>query len=497
MKKYFALLGFLICLTACTQTEKSKNPNVIIIYADDLGYGDVSAYEHGTLQTPNIDRLAAGGLRFTQGYATSATCTPSRFSLLTGIYPWRNQRARVLPGDAPLLIHPDTTTIADIFKNAGYSTAVIGKWHLGLGNGSIDWNEEISPNPNDLGFDYSYIMAATNDRVPTVYVKNRRVENLSPDDPLYVNYQENFEGEPTAISNPELMTKLKWQHGHNMSVHNGVPRIGFMKGGKPALWTDETMYEVFLNQTFGFIDQNKEKPFFLYYALHEPHVPRVPNEKFVGKSGMGPRGDAILEADYCVGQLLDKLETDGLLENTLIVFASDNGPVLNDGYYDDAVEKLGDHTPAGPFRGGKYSLFEAGTRTPFITYWKGHITPGVSEAMVSQLDLPASMAALIDQKAPEYDGNNFLKTFLGKETSGRSELVQQAIGKLALRKDNWAYMPPQKGPAVIEHVNNETGISEEEQLYDLSKDLGEQHNVASEYPEILKMMKERFETLTK
>ncbi|KPM47969.1 sulfatase-like hydrolase/transferase [Jiulongibacter sediminis] len=477
MKKALGFLCLVSLFISCSKEEKTQTPNVIIIYADDLGYGDVSAYESGTLHTPNIDRLAAGGIKFTQAYATSATCTPSRFSLLTGIYPWRNERARVLAGDAPLLIHPDTTTIADIFSSAGYSTAVIGKWHL--------------------GFDYSYIMAATNDRVPTVYVKNKMVENLSPDDPLYVNYQENFEGEPTAISNPELMTKIKWQHGHNMSVHNGIPRIGFMKGGKSALWTDETMYEIFLNEVYSFIDANRQKPFFLYYGLHEPHVPRVPNEKFVGKSGMGPRGDAILEADYCVGQLLDKLGKDGLLENTLIIFSSDNGPVLNDGYYDDAVEKLGDHTPRGPLRGGKYSLFEAGTRVPFITYWKGKINPGTSDEMISQLDIAASMKSLISSGESHYDGQNFLNMLLGKEQKGREELVIQAMGRTALRWKNWAYLPANQGPAVVQHVNNETGFSMEEQLYDLSRDLGQNQNLAETESEMLEKLRNRYLELTK
>ncbi len=496
MLKSVALAGILLTLISFYEKRSHVKPNVIIIYADDLGYGDVSAYKSGSLQTPNMDRLALEGLRFTQAYATSATCTPSRFSLLTGIYPWRNQQARVLPGDAPLLIHPDTLTMADNFKSAGYATAVVGKWHLGLGNGFIDWNKEITPGPNELGFDYSYIMAATNDRVPTVYVKNKRVENLSVEDPLYVNYKENFEGEPTAITHPELMTKQKWQHGHNMSVHNGVPRIGFMKGGKSALWTDETMYEVFLNEAFGFIDQNKSKPFFLCYALHEPHVPRVPNERFTGKSGMGPRGDAILEADYCVGKLLDKLEKEGLLENTLIIFSSDNGPVLNDGYYDEAVEKLGSHTPAGPLRGGKYSLYEAGTRVPLLVYWKGKVKPGVSEAIFSQLDLAASLKSLTGQKGNQYDSRNYLEVLLGRKPEGRTELVQQGMGRLCLRKDNWVYIPAGGGPAVVEHVNNETGFSPEDQLFNLKEDPGQRQNLARNQPEVLDQMKNRFLELT-
>ncbi len=247
--------------------------------------------------------MAASGIRFTNGYATSATCTPSRFALLTGTYPWRNENAKILPGDAPLLIDTTATTVASMLKKQGYATGVVGKWHLGLGNGNVDWNKAIARTPNDLGFDESYIMAATGDRVPTVYVENRHVVGLQASDPLYVSYEKNFPGQPTALTNPELMTKMKWHHGHNQSVVNGVPRIGFMKGGKSAIWTDETMAEVFLSKAKAFIDRHQNKPFFLYYALHEPHVPRVPGEKFAGKSGLGPRGDAILEADWCVGEI--------------------------------------------------------------------------------------------------------------------------------------------------------------------------------------------------
>ena len=257
-------------------------------------------------------------------------------------------------------------------------------------------------------------------------------------DSLFVNYDKNFEGVPTAISNPELMTKLKWHHGHNNSVHNGVPRIGFMTGGKTALWTDEDMGDEFLNKTLGFIDNNlpkkTKKPFFLYYALHQPHVPRVPHPRFAGKSGLGVRGDVILEADWCVGELLKKLEKEGLLNNTIIVFSSDNGPVLNDGYYDEAVEKLGKHDPFDGLRGGKYSLFEAGTKVPFMVYWKGTVKPKVSDALVCQVDLMASFAQLLGAKPQSKDSQNLLDAFLGKSEQGRGDLVVEAMGRLAYRQ---------------------------------------------------------------
>ncbi|MDO9040012.1 MAG: sulfatase-like hydrolase/transferase, partial [Bacteroidota bacterium] len=364
------------------------------------------------------DMLANGGVRFTNGYATSATCTPSRYALLTGQYPWRNVDAKILPGSAPLIIDTAQMTIPKMLKEKGYYTGIVGKWHLGLGNGIVDWNQRVSPGPNEVGFDYAFIMAATQDRTPTVFIDNGFVSGLEKDDPLFVDYEKNFEGEPTGLNNPELCT-MKWHHGHNNSIHNGIPRIGFQKGGKSALWVDEDMTDDFLEKAQQYIQENKSMPFFLYYALQQPHVPRTPHQRFVGTSGMGPRGDAIVEADWCVGELIKTLETEGLLENTLIIFSSDNGPVVNDGYYDDAVEKLGDHKPSGSLRGGKYSLFEAGTRVPFMAYWKGKIEPTVSDAMVSHVDLLSSLAKLAGSETRVHDSQEFLEVLMGTSQQGR------------------------------------------------------------------------------
>lgn len=488
-------------LVSCTQkpTEEQqpeKKPNILFIYLDDLGYGDVSAYGVGTLQTPNMDRLANGGLRFTNGYASSATCTPSRYALLTGTYPWRNQDAKILPGTAPLIIDTAQMTIPKMLKAQGYETAVIGKWHLGLGNGFVDWNQEIAPNPNHVGFDHSHILAATQDRVPTVYIENGRVVNLDPNDPIQVDYDKNFEGEPTAISNPELLT-MKWHHGHNNSIVNGIPRIGYMKGGESAKWSDVDMADHFLEKGKAYIHEKakSDKPFFLFFPMQQPHVPRTPHPRFEGKSGMGPRGDVILEADWVIGEMLKTLEEEGVLENTLIIFSSDNGPVLNDGYYDDAVEKLGDHTPAGPFRGGKYSLYEAGTRVPFVTYWKGIIHPGISDALVTQIDLLASLAALVGSEEIGPDSQNLLEVFMGKSQKGRDSFVLEAYTKTALRAGDWVMIPPYPGPAVEKNVNIEMGNSPDYQLYNLKEDPGQKTNLAQSNPEKLEEMKKKYQEI--
>jgi arylsulfatase A-like enzyme len=413
---------------------------------------------------------------------------------LTGRYPWRNKRAKILPGTAPLLIDTSELTIPKMLKAKGYHTGIVGKWHLGLGSGSVDWNAHISPGPNEVGFDYSYIMAATQDRVPTVYIENGNVLGLDPSDPIAINYQKNFPGEPTGKDNPELL-KMKWHHGHNSSIVNGIPRIGFMKGGEKAKWVDENMADTFLVRAQNYILEHKDEPFFLFYTLHQPHVPRTPHERFVGTSGMGPRGDVIVEADWCIGELMKTLENEGLLENTLIVLSSDNGPVLNDGYYDDAAEKIGDHTPAGPLRGGKYSLFEAGTRVPFVTYWKGKIQPKSSDAVVSQIDLLTSIAQLVGSEEKGPDSEELLEVFLGENDAGRDELVLEATTRTALRKGDWILIPPFKGPAVNKMVDIELGNMPSYGLYNLQIDIGQQKNLAEANPEKLKEMIDAYERI--
>jgi arylsulfatase A-like enzyme len=491
-------IGLLFLLASCTSTKEKGShtnlPNVVIIYADDLGYGDVGAYGATEIPTPNLDKLAREGVRFTNGYASSATCSPSRYALLTGVYPWRNERAQILPGTAPLIIDTAQMTIAKMFREQGYHTGIVGKWHLGLGYGNVDWNAEISPGPNEVGFDYSYIMAATQDRVPTVYIENRHVVRLDPADPIQINYQENFPGEPTGLDNPEML-KLKWHHGHYNSIVNGISRIGYMKGGNSAKWVDENMADTFLVRAQNYIMEHKEEPFFLYYALQQPHVPRTPHPRFVGTTDLGARGDVIVEADWCIGELINTLETEGLLENTLIILSSDNGPVLNDGYYDESDTRIGSHKQAGPLRGGKYSLYEAGTRVPFITYWKGRIDPSVSDALVSQVDLLSSLASLIGSPVRSADGENLLEVFMGKENQGRDKLILEATTRTAFRKGDWVMIPPYKGPAVNTQVNIELGNSEEYQLFNLKEDLGEQNNLAESNPARLQEMIAAFEEI--
>jgi len=500
MKKYNLLknklissLALLVMLPVSLMTSSvvfasPNKPNIVIIYTDDLGIGDVSAYKMGKLSTPNMDSIADQGIKFTNGYATAATCTPSRFSILTGQYPWR-KGAAILPGDAPLLIDPAKNTLPKMLKKAGYTTAVIGKWHLGLGSGQIDWNEHISLGPNEVGFDYSYIMAATNDRVPNVYVKNGDVVGLEKNDPLKVSYKKNFSGEPTGLDNPELLTSMTFSNGHFHSINNGISRIGYQKGGKKAQWIDEDMSDLFLAEAQSFVKKHQAEPFFLFYTLHQPHVPRVPNPRFVGKSGQGARGDAILEADWAIGEFLTTLDELGLSENTLLIFSSDNGPVLDDGYNDESVAKLGDHTPSGNLRGGKYSLFDAGAHIPFMVRWPKEIVPGVSNALISQHDLLASIARLTGQKIASSDSEDLLDTLIGKSDTGRKSLVVQALGgRTAYKEGEWIFIPAYWGDEKLAKENIETGACSCYQLYNLTDDPGQKINLASKYPEKTKEM---------
>jgi len=461
----------------------SNRPNIVIILADDLGYGDVSCYGAARIQTPNVDRLAKEGLRFTDAHASSASCTPSRYALLTGEYPWRKKGTGVLPGDASLIIQPGRTTVPSLLQKAGYRTGVVGKWHLGLGDkGGPDWNGDIKPGPLEIGFDYGFIMPATGDRTPCVYVENHRIVGLDPTDPIKVSYGNPVGDDPTGKDHPELL-KMHPSHGHDMTIVNGISRIGYMSGGKAARWVDEDMADVLTRKATGFIEQNKDRPFFLYFATHDIHVPRVPHSRFAGKSGMGPRGDVILQFDWCTGEILKTLDRLKLVDNTLVILSSDNGPVVDDGYKDQAVEKLGDHKPAGPLRGGKYTIWEGGTRVPLILRWPGRVKPGVSDALVCQIDLLASFAALTGQRlaiddAP--DSANVMPALYGEAKAGRDHVVEHA-GLLALRQGSWKYIEPGRGQRLV-NTNAQTGQAQLGQLYNLSNDLGETNNVAAQQP---------------
>ncbi|MCM8540383.1 MAG: arylsulfatase [Lentisphaeraceae bacterium] len=482
-----------------------KKPNVIIIYGDDVGLGDVGAYGAKLIPTPNIDKLASEGLMFMDGHCTAATCTPSRFSLLTGVHGFRHG-VRILAPNAPLAIPTDIMTLPKMFKKAGYDTAVVGKWHLGIGDGKspVDWNSEVKPGPIEVGFGYSFLLPSTNDRVPCVYLENYKVVGLDSSDPLYVGKKP---ADATSTVYPDgkkdrsAMTYYQSTHGHNNSVINGIGRIGYMWGGKSVLWNDETMADVFVEQTRKFISSKKDsdKPFFLYFASQDIHVPRTPHPRFKGKSELGYRGDAMVQFDWSTGQIMQILEENGMTENTIVIFSSDNGPVYDDGYDDGTTVKTSSkevdrgHDGSGPYRGGKYQIYEGGTRVPFIVRWPAKIKAGTkSSALFNQIDLVASFASYLDvplSANEAIDSRNMWKTFTGESSEGLPYMIEEARG-LALRKGDWKYIDSSSFKKRNKKSKNTEQVKVTGQLFNLKNDIMEQNNIAKDNPELVKEMSE-------
>ena len=468
--------------------------------ADDLGYGDLSCYGANDFETPYIDQLAAEGIRFTSGYCSASTCTPTRYSFLTGTYAFRKKGTGIAPPSSPSIIPANTPTIASMLGGVGYRTAVIGKWHLGLGGEEgPDWNGDLKPGPLEFGFDTCFLLPTTNDRVPQVYVKDHRVLNLDPKDPLWVGRKKPSEDHPTGITHRDTL-KMDWTHGHNSTIHNGISRIGFYTGGHAARFRDEDLADKWVEQSVEYIEENKDRPFFLFFASHDLHVPRIPHERFQGATRLGYRADSIVQLDWCVGELMKAVDAQGLAETTLFVFCSDNGPVMDDGYADEALEKLGDHRAGGPYTGGKYSVYEGGTRTPLITRWKGTIDPGVSDEMVCTIDFYGSLAALAGGKIPEdgaLDSLDVLGALLGEDgAKGRTELVQQdngSRGNFGFRFGDWKLQRHDSKKArnvVVEKLLENTEVPKF-QPFDLSKDPAEKKNVIADHPEKAEELKAR------
>ncbi len=502
------LVGIIVLsvFTTCSykaEVSDIKTPNIVIIYGDDVGYGDVGAYGSVKIPTPNIDRLAERGLRFTDGHCTASTCTPSRFSLLTGVYGFR-YNANVLPPNAPLIIPVEMMTLPKMLKKAGYETGIVGKWHLGLGESDkfTNWNGAVKPGPIEVGFNSSFLLPSTNDRVPTVYLQQHEVHNLEKKDSLfvgnkaYVSSKETVTQYPDGKTNREAMTYYQSSHGHNNSVINGIGRIGYMAGGQSALWNDETMTDVFVEKARSFIKSNREKPFFLFYSSQDIHVPRTPHPRFRGATTLGYRGDAMVQFDWAVGEILNTLEINGLSENTIVIFSSDNGPVYDDGYEDETIVELSTeevdqgHDASGIYRGGKYQIYEGGTRVPFIVSWPGSIKPGISKALVNQIDLMGSLANYLNVPLNENEGidsRNTMEAFLGKSDKGLVSMVEEAGKGTALRRGDWKYIPD---------LNRSYGQPKmNKQLYNLANDPGEQHNVIDKHPEIAKSMAEELKKI--
>ena len=502
--------AFLSVAAFAAAAESPAKPNIIVILADDLGPGDMSCAGATKVQTPNIDRLAADGVRFTNGYAPSATCTPSRYALLTGEYAWR-QKAKnntILDGDAPLCIEPGRRTLPAMLRDAGYRTGVVGKWHLGLGDGQarVDFNGDVKPGPLEIGFDYCHIIPATVDRVPSVWIENRRVTNLDPADPIAVSYLSNISDEPTGIDRPDLL-KQGADKQHSCTIINGISRIGYMKGGTSARFKDDELASTVVAKSVEFIEQHKNTPFFLSVGLFEPHVPRVAEKLFIGTSDCGVRGDVIEQVDWEVGEIMKVLHRLELAANTLVIFSSDNGPILFDGYYDRSVEDLNGHQPTAGLRGWKYLTFEGGCRVPFIAHWPQRIKPRVSGQFFSLVDIYATVAGLIRQELKPNDAPDSLDlsaVLLGTTgTNVRDHTVLHGIGGLALRQGDWKFIPATAGAGGMGSGANAADARfaaatiPEPLLFNLADDPQETSNVIAHHPEKADELSKQLESLTR
>lgn len=451
-------------------------PNVVFVLADDIGYQDLSCYGAEKISTPNLDKLAANGVRFANAYSPASTSSPSRYAMLTGEYAWR-KNVGILPADAPLSILQNEMTWPKIMKEIGYKTAIVGKWHLGVGEkgSSVDFNSSIKAGPMAVGFDYCYYFPGTNDRVPCIYIEQDKVVNLDPNDPIQVSYKKKVGDWPTGKENPELLT-LDYHLGHNNTIVNGISRIGWMCGGKSALWNDETMADHLCTKAIDYIKENTKQPFFLYYAPHNAHEPRVPSKKFRGKSKAGIYGDVIEEFDYCVGKIIQCLKDEGLYDNTIVIVSSDNAPMIKEGYNDGALENINGHNPFSNLRGEKYSLHEGGTKVPFIFSWPNVLKePFVQKQPFCYMDLMSTIPALIGENIDKNlvkDTKDASELFL-KENAGlyRSFIcTQNNGGDLSLRMGKWKFIPGKQGVQA--------------ELYNIEEDPSEIRNVNLAYPEI-------------
>ena len=494
-------------------TKPEKMPNVIFIYADDLGYGDLSVQGATKIHTPNIDKLAVQGRRFTDAHSVSAVCTPSRYALLTGEYPIRANIWGPLPTLNKLLIDTASVTLGKIFQNKGYATACLGKWHLGFGDEENDWQVPLGPGPNEVGFDYYWGIPFVNSGSPFVYVENKTIVGYDPNDPLVYlgrDYKGDLKPSPTRTFPKEASRKSPNLFAGALKAHE--------------LYDDEKTGTFLAEKAVDYIGKNKENPFFLYLATTNIHHPLTPAPRFKGSSQAGLYGDFIHELDWMVGEIVKSLEENGLTENTMIVFTSDNGGMLNLGGR-DAFRK--GHKINGELLGFKFGVWEGGQRVPFIVKWPGKVPEGtVSDQLISNVDMLSTFVALTGQEK-EFsmkgkDSKNILSAFLGEPGEVRDELLlaPRQESNLSLRADNWMYIPAHgsggfKGHLPEQHawggyaaaafaksVNSDmvNGKLREDappaQLYDLKADPNQTKNVYNQHPEIVERMSKRLEELT-
>ncbi len=505
----------LLGVSAMLSTHAAERPNVIFIMADDLGYGDTGCYGATLVSTPNIDKLAAQGRRFTDAHSASAVSTASRYSLLTGEYPFRGDDKRSDKGGiwGPLaresfqLIRPNTQTVASMMQEQGYKTAGFGKWHLGFGDKKgTNWNKELERGPNDVGFDYFFGLPFVSSAPPYVLFRNNKVLGLDPSDPI------------TPIKKGETPTATPQYPNKSNNTY---------KGGEAAhaLYKDDELGEVLVEDAKKWIGENKDNPFFIYFASPHIHHPFTPNKRFQGTSKCGVYGDFIHEFDWMVGELIKSLEEAGVADNTLIVLTSDNGAMFNVGAQGawDAGHRIN-----GDLLGFKFDVWEGGHRVPFIASWKGHIEEGsVSNQTISIIDTFATLASITgyklkDGEAP--DSYNVLPALTGKaqqKKQVRDHFLMSSYRQThqSLRMGDWIYIPQQGGGGWnngkrgvnllggIKAANSVGKVNSDyvngklregapkTQLYNIATDPWQTKNVVNEYPKIAAEMAAKIEEI--
>lgn len=444
----------------------ADRPNIVIILADDLGYGSLNSYgaDESHIRTPNIDRLARQGRRFTDANTPSSVCSPTRYGLLTGRYDWRtNQKHGVVNTTDPLHIDTSRSTIASLLKSTGYRTAAIGKWHLGYGTKKADFTKPLTPGPLDIGFDYHFAVPQNHGDASGVYVRNRQVVGLR-----------SYRNVPVGKS----------PYGRDFMGIDAPQRV------------DENVMDELTTDAVSWLDkQTANTPFFLYFAPVAIHFPYTPSDKTKGKSGTGLYGDWIHELDLSVGRILDAIDRMKSTEETLVIFTSDNGGVLmTEGTRPEAEAYRAGLRPNGYLRGRKHSIYEGGFRVPFLVRWPGHVQPGtVTDETMNLVDIYATLAAVIDQPLrPDEDVGedsfNVLPAMLGtpyEEPLRPSMIVHSPNGNYAIRRGRWKYIEG-KPSTTLKRVPRRDELHA--QLYNLRDDPGEQNNVINEHPDVVKRL---------
>jgi arylsulfatase A len=487
--KYLSILFAAAAFASCTEGE-SKLPNIVIIYADDMGYGDLNIQNHDSkIPTPNLDQLASEGMRFTDAHSSSGICSPSRFALLTGTYHWRRQHGIVNSFEGPFF-NGTEITLPQVLKENGYATACIGKWHLGWDwefknepsleimqwgrmmkvyqPEDIDWSKPIAGGPLDRGFDY-YFGDGTINFPPYAWIENDR-----------------FLEAPTELMLPD-----------NIGFETKEGAWEFRPGPRVKGWDPYEVLPALTKKGIEWIHlQDGNKPFFLYFSLPSPHAPIIPNDEFDGTSEAGAYGDFMVQTDWVAGQIIKALKDKGFDDNTIVIFTSDNG---TESYAWERAEKYG-HFSMGNFRGLKRDVWEGGHRVPMIIKWSGHVVPGtVSEKLISQIDYMSTLAAAAGIDLPEGaapDSYNFLPTLLGKnyDFPEREVLIHNTYeSRWAVRKGDWLYINYKTGghrelPESFKKLTGYTDFETEGILFNMKDDPEQRVNLYETYPEIAKEM---------